>query len=372
MRARVRSVELRVLAPSGAPFGPKRVASAGEPTYLDAEGIVRLSSAKTSATATALIAGLLLCGPAACEMRPTASPLPAEVYEQPGRLVELPDHRHLNIRCLGHGSPTVIFEAGFGAGSNAWSYVQPRVAQVTRACAYDRAGYGFSDPGPSPRDGSAIARDLDNGLKAAGIGGPYVVVGHSAGGLYARLFAARRRKEVVGLVFVDSSVEHQTQRMQAIFGAAAGSLDGLQRRALRCLNITSAPHTAIDDPGLLDCAPAKAGAHARQIALRPDTWRTQASELDNLFSTTSDEVDRVGDLLQDIPAIVLSAGAADGAPATADDPGGKVWQDMHRQLAAGFLRGDQRIVKSSHLMMNDRPEAVTAAVVELVEAARKR
>jgi pimeloyl-ACP methyl ester carboxylesterase len=302
----------------------------------------------------------------------SSEPIAKEVYERPGQVVSLPDHRKLNFRCLGRGSPTVILESGFGASSQGWGMTQPRIAAKTRTCAYDRAGYGFSDPGPMPRDGAAIARDLDNGLKAAGISGPYVVVGHSAGGLYARLFAVRRPKEVVGLVFVDSSVEHQTQRMQAIFGPGAGALDGLERRTLRCLNVTSAPHNSVGDPGLLDCAPLGGDAHTRQIELRPDTWRTQLSELDNLFTTTSDEVDRTGDLLKDVPAIVLTAGKADGAVAGADDPGTKVWQALHHQLAAGFLHGEQRLVKSSHLMMNDRPEVVAGATLELVEAERKR
>ena len=113
-------------------------------------------------------------------------------------------------------------------------------------------------------------------------------------------------------------------------------------------------------------------AHSRQIAMRPASWQTQSSELDNLFTTTSDEVDRAGGILRDIPAIVLTAGKTDGAAAGPDDPGAQLWEQMHRNLAAGFLRGDHRVVKSSHLMMNDRPEVVAGAALELVEAARKR
>ncbi|MGH6965185.1 MAG: alpha/beta fold hydrolase, partial [Phenylobacterium sp.] len=86
----------------------------------------------------------------------------------------------------------MLLESGFGAGAFAWGQAQPIVARTTRVCSYDRAGYGFSDPGPSPRDGAAIARDLDAALRRAGERGPFVIVGHSAGGLYARLFAARR------------------------------------------------------------------------------------------------------------------------------------------------------------------------------------
>jgi pimeloyl-ACP methyl ester carboxylesterase len=296
---------------------------------------------------------------------------PRDSVAQPDRLVHLPDHRVLNFRCSGQGSPTVILESGFGAGSNAWSAVQPRIAPATRVCSYDRAGYGFSDPGPLPRDGAAIARDLDYGLKKAGIAGPYVVVGHSAGGLYARLFAARRPGEVVGLVFVDSSVEHQPQRMAALFGSGAGSIEGIKRRPERCLEATLAPRDPANKAALLECAPANLDAHARQVALRPDTYRTQLSELDTLFTSTSDEVDRIGDLLQGVPGTVLTAAKADGVPAGADDPGGKVWQDFHQALAARLLHGEHRLVKSSHLMMFDRPDVVAAAALQLVRQARE-
>lgn len=293
----------------------------------------------------------------------------ADPYAAPGRQVFLADHRKLNFRCSGQGSPTVILESGFGAGSNAWSAVQPLIAPVTRVCAYDRAGYGFSDPGPMPRDGAAIARDLDFGLKAAGIAGPYVVVGHSAGGLYARLFAARRRRDVEGLVFVDSSVEHQSQRLAALFGPGAGNLDGVRRHSATCLEAALAPRAPASEAALLECAPPTLSPPLRRVALRPETWRTQVSELDTLFTTTSDEVDRTNAVLRDIPAIVLTAAKGDGL--VADDPGGAAWQGLHRGLAAGFHPGEQRLVKSSHMMMFDRPQVVADAALSLVRKARR-
>src|SRR4051812_8099317 len=175
---------------------------------------------------------------------------PVSTAGAPGTLAVPPDHPRPHLVGMGRGSPTVLLEAGFGAGASAWGRVQPRIAAKTRVCAYDRAGFGWSDPGPEPRTGEAIARDLDFGLKAAGISGPYVVVGHSAGGLYARLFAARRRAAVVGLVFVDSSVEHQTQRLDALFGPGAGSLEGVRRRSVTCLNAVSRPPSAADERAL--------------------------------------------------------------------------------------------------------------------------
>jgi pimeloyl-ACP methyl ester carboxylesterase len=301
-----------------------------------------------------------------------ATIVPAEVYEHPGQLVRLPGGRKLNIRCLGQGSPTVIFESGWGAWSSAWEKAQARVAPVTRACAYDRAGSGFSDPGPMPRDGEAIARDLDQALRAARVSGPYVLVGHSAGGLYQRLFAARRRREVVGMVFVDSSVEHQSERVDKLFGAGAGSMEGTRRRAAHCLEVTEAPASSANQADRDACAAALKPASAPGEGLRPEAWRTQISELDTLFDRTSDEVDRTGNVLRDVPAIVLTAGApADGAAAAPDDVGGRVWQGFHSELAARFHDSEHRLVKSGHLMMNQRPEVVAAATIELVERARK-
>ncbi|MFL5297714.1 MAG: alpha/beta fold hydrolase [Phenylobacterium sp.] len=294
---------------------------------------------------------------------------PKDPYAQPGRLALLPDHRRLNFVCLGRGSPTVILESGFGAGAFAWGRVQPRIAAVTRVCAYDRAGYGFSDPGPLPRDGEAIARDLDRGLRAARINGPFVVVGHSAGGLYARLFAARRRADIAGMVFVDPSIEHQPQRVAALFGQPVGGLEGIRRQPLRCLELLRTPTAVPTEADRTACA---AGVGRPGMARDPATWKTQLSELDTLFAETSDEVDRTGTLLKGIPAIVLTAGASDGPSPTPEDAGAQAWQLFHRQLAAGFLHGEQRPVKSGHLMMNQRPEVVAGAAIELVTAARKR
>ncbi|WP_309604031.1 alpha/beta hydrolase [Phenylobacterium sp.] len=290
----------------------------------------------------------------------------AMAYDRPGQPVALSADRKLNFRCIGHGHPTVILESGFGANAAAWWKVQPLVATTNRVCAYDRAGYGFSDPGPLPRDGAAIARDLDRGLRLAGVRGPLVLVGHSSGGLYVRLLAARRRKDVVGMVLVDPSVEHQDRRFAAILGQGAGSVEGIRQRVTACAQAMEARPGV--DAARDACVPRTAGAHDRAIGLRSQTWRTQVSEIETLFAATSDEVDRVGDLLKTLPVIILTA-TPTGLPAGADDPGGQVWQAFHQDLAARFRPGQQRLVKSSHLMMIDRPDAIVAALHDVVAAA---
>jgi pimeloyl-ACP methyl ester carboxylesterase len=300
---------------------------------------------------------------------PDIRPIPMETYERPGRLVSLPDHRRINLRCSGQGRPLVLLESGFGGGSIAWPKLQPMIAAKTRVCAYDRAGYGFSDPGPLPRHGAAIARDLDYALHAAGERGPYVVVGHSAGALYAQLFAGRRRREVVGLVLVDPSVIYQERRMAAIFGPGAGSLDPIRARVQRCLTATEKGGAAVADPAFGECVAPNASAEVRAEGLRPALWRTQLSELDTLFAETSDQRARLGGLIRDVPTIVLTASRT-GEPAAADAPGERVREGIHRDLVAEFSHGSQRLVKSGHLIMNERPDAVAVAVIQLVDASR--
>lgn len=285
---------------------------------------------------------------------------------RPGRLVTLPDGRRLNLVCNGRGSPTVILEAGFGATAGAWHKVQPAVARTTRVCAYDRAGYGFSDPGPLPRDGAAIARDLEHALAAARITGPYVVVGHSSGGLYARLFAARRPREAVGLILLDPTVERRGPR------PAADGLDGIRRRLRRCLAASEAnPQPPVTDAQWAGCVSAKAGPQAVKSAQRPETWRSQFSELDDILGRTSDQVVRIGSVLQNVPMYVITASqSAAAAPSYRFDTSLSVLELQHQAIAQRSDAGFQQTVMSSHMVMLDRPDVVILAVNEMVAAGR--
>ena len=121
-----------------------------------------------------------------------------------GKLVDVGGYR-LHINCLGEGSPVVVMDSGLGDSMLAWSLVQPEIAQTTRVCAYDRAGLGWSDPGPTPRTSQRMVSELHRLLEKAGIEGPYVLVGHSFGGYNVRLYANRYPEEVVGMVLVDPS-----------------------------------------------------------------------------------------------------------------------------------------------------------------------
>jgi pimeloyl-ACP methyl ester carboxylesterase len=125
------------------------------------------------------------------------------VYARPGQLVDVGGFR-LNLYCMGSGSPAVVFDSGWGDWAPAWSKVQPQITKWTRACSYDRAGAGFSDPGPMPRNSVRIAGELHTALHNAGIAGPYILVGSAYGGDNVRTFADLYMNEVAGLVLDDA------------------------------------------------------------------------------------------------------------------------------------------------------------------------
>ena len=120
----------------------------------------------------------------------------------PGRFVDVGGFR-LHVHSAGEGTPVVVFDAALAGSSISWTFVQPAVAQFARACAYDRAGFGWSDAGPMPRTAGRIADELKRMLERAGEPPPYLLVGHSFGGFVTRIFAARYRAETAALLLVD-------------------------------------------------------------------------------------------------------------------------------------------------------------------------
>ncbi len=151
-----------------------------------------------------------------------------------GELVDVGGHK-LFIACAGTGGPTVVLEGGLGQGSAYFARIAPEVAATTRVCAYDRAGRGRSEPASGPQDGPAIAGDLHALLAASGNPGPYILVGHSAGGVYVRFFSAAYPDEVVGVVLLDAQSPHWTpvrsaaQAAENPISTLSGVLPGLAR-----------------------------------------------------------------------------------------------------------------------------------------------
>ena len=142
----------------------------------------------------------------------------------PGKMY-LVNGRRMRIDCTGSGSPTIVLDAGLGNDGLIWGGVQPALAKTTRVCSYDRAGFGWSEVLPPPRDADHIADELHGLLAAARIDGPIVLMGHSISGIYIREYATRYPAEIAGLIFVDGSTPLQNRN--PAFKAQAG------RNALR-------------------------------------------------------------------------------------------------------------------------------------------
>lgn len=130
-------------------------------------------------------------------------------------LVDVGGHR-LETLVIGEGSPPVVFEAGFGGGMEGWRAIQDSVSRTTLTISYERAGLGESEPGPEPRSASQIAVELNTLLSVLGVDDPIVLVGHSAGGMFARVFAATYPERIAALVFVDPATEEMYEHMRDV------------------------------------------------------------------------------------------------------------------------------------------------------------
>ena len=285
----------------------------------------------------------------------TAGPSVSAPESPPGIMVGVGSHR-LHIHCTGRGSPAVILEAGLGGTSLDWSRVQPTVSSFTRACSYDRAGYGWSEPGPRPRHAARLAAELDRLLLHAEVPPPYVLVGHSFGGLTIRIFAARREDSVAGLVLVDSVHERQFQHMKAI---------GVQTPTA-----PTGRTFVIANPGIVpEGLPEAVRPLAQRLAAMPKAVRALYGELKWMRTSAR----QVGSIRRapDTPVIVLSRGPRPGDASSESARLDGAWLDLQHHLAAFMNNGALQVVDDSgHHIHLDRPEQVVAAIRALVEVVR--
>lgn len=156
----------------------------------------------------ALAAILLVAG---LVYQSTGEAADATRYPPPGELIQVSSQR-MHINCQGEGSPAIILETLHGGTSANWAWIQPELAKKTQVCAYDRAGRGWSDPGAPALDLWGTAENLHNLLQLAEIEEPYILVGHSIGGLYVRAYAQQYPQETTGVVLLDSSHPEQYDR----------------------------------------------------------------------------------------------------------------------------------------------------------------
>lgn len=163
----------------------------------------------------AILLALLLAVVAGYTIEQLASSQDLARLAMPGRLVSVGTHR-LHLSCEGEGSPAILLESGWGMPAAVWARTQPLLARRTTTCVYDRAGYGWSEPGPDPRDAAHVAEEAEALLRAARIEGPLILVGHSFGGLCVRLLAKRMPERVAGMVLVDAVQEDMLRELPMV------------------------------------------------------------------------------------------------------------------------------------------------------------
>jgi len=308
-----------------------------------------------------------------------------KVYPPPGRLVDLGSHR-LHLLELGQGSPTILLEAGLMSTVLSWSDLQRELSRSFRVVSYDRAGLGWSDLGPMPRTADRIVDELHAMLERAAIPPPYVLVGHSFGGLTMPLFAARYPEEVAGMVLVDPvapaewnpPAEHDrkltrigaTVCRRAAFLARIGLI-----RFVAFLLTTSAKKPASylvrlisrgtpDEAGSVSspwfsALPANEKTMASVFWVQPKFALTIASQLENLPASAA----RVGQLDKfcDKPVVILSARTA---------PEGR--RKEHAAMAGRLPLGDHVLAgNSNHWIMQEEPDLVIRAIEKVVKYSEK-
>lgn len=308
----------------------------------------------------------------------TASASDVKKYPPPGELYDVGEYR-LHLYCAGAGSPAVILEAGASSPGMVWYLVQEEVAKFTRVCSYDRAGFGWSDPASKPLSAEEVAADLHKLLEAADVPAPYVLVGHSVGGVYARAFAQKYSLEVVGMVLVDSSHESQNLR----FPPEYMKLSEQQNSTMKLFQLI-APFGALRATKvwslLLPDVPLPVDVG---MAIWATMYRTSYCQAIN------EEMAAIGEMfsqeegpasLGDLPLIVLTANdSVRKLPENVINAIGRdtfeklvqVSQELQQELASLSTQGKQVIVMDSgHYIQWDQPGAVIDAIWEVVEQVR--
>jgi pimeloyl-ACP methyl ester carboxylesterase len=300
-----------------------------------------------------------------------------------GRAVDI-GVRSLNIYCVGQGSPTVVMESGGNEPGYIWKLVEQGVAAFTRACWYDRAGYGWSDPAPSPRTTADIANDLHKLLHTAGIAPPYVLAGHSFGGFTVRVFASRYRQETAGLVVVDSASEHEGDgeiEIPRAIQAPVNSVPAMLRRPLTMaawLFVHEGFERLLDDgPGTV---PRGGPISERDVAI-VHALGLQAKTFDVSIQEGESRPESIRQVLAvrdlgNMPLIILTAGKRFQPPPDAEEARlleayfqYRVYKDQPRMLALS-TRSRQIVLQAGHGIPYEAPEAVIEAVREVVEVTR--
>jgi pimeloyl-ACP methyl ester carboxylesterase len=265
----------------------------------------------------------------------------------PGRLVDIGGYR-LHLWCTGDGAPAVILDAGLGGTSTGWGFVQPEVARFTRVCSYDRAGMGYSDPGPSPRTARRIASELAELLARGGITGPVVLAGESIAGFNVRVFASDHPERTAGLVLVDASHEDDAHEVPGIarFVPLLSTMG-----VFRLLGVSFGQRVESLAPAVQ--------RYAQATRFRAAGYQATADEIMHIGETVSEV--RTTRRKLTIPVLVVTG--AGGADAN--------WRRLQQDEASLSERGCVMTAQhSGHVVPIDQPKVVVDAIRTVVQVAR--
>lgn len=304
-----------------------------------------------------------------------ASASDSKKYPPPGKLYDM-GGRKSHLYCTGEGSPIVILEAGAGLPSITWFMVQEKVAEFTRVCSYDRPGFGWSKTASGPLSSDQVAADLHQLLKTAGVPGPYILVGHSDGGVYVRAYASQYPSEVLGIVLVDSSHESQNLRFPAKFQEYSQRQNLTTQlcqyvspfgafRLVKLWNLMLPETIESSDMGKAVIATLYRNSYCK-------------AAYDELIAASEMLSQPEGPAsLGDLPLIVLSAGATyNELPEVAVMAIGEdviaqmdqVSQELQQELTGLSSQGEQVIAEGSgHFIQWDQPDVVIDAIHTMVE-----
>jgi len=281
-----------------------------------------------------------------------------ELYRPPGRLVDIGGSR-LHLYCSGQGGPTVVLDFGLDGSYLDWYRVQPQIAQFTRVCSYDRAGYGWSDPPTTPRLPSVMADELDRLLAAAGEKPPYILVAHSFGSFNALMFIHQHRDQVAGLVLVDGA--HPDELLPFYFR---------KKVWLRMMQSTM-PFGLPRWRAWCGLGPPEITGMKRAIGCRAQVYATHYRQW-AAFPESAGEVRGLG-TLGELPLVVISRDPKRAS--TPEDPTSpqreQHWQKLQQQLVGLSSQATHVIAQGSgHSIPVERSDVIIAAVRSLVTQAR--
>ncbi|GIO84159.1 hypothetical protein J25TS5_10910 [Paenibacillus faecis] len=296
-----------------------------------------------------------------------ASKQAAKNFPPPGKLVDAGGYK-LHIVKAGTGSPTILLEAGSGETSLSWRQIPDELAKDATVVTYDRAGYAWSEPAATERTGENIVRELHTALDNEGIHGPYLLVGHSLGGMYARLFAETYRDEVTGLVLIDARPEDDARDTADIL-KQEGFAGNPQASTLKLIKHSGLLRLFKD--ALLEGQVPKEDRDRFLNVIAKDSF-FEAKEAEGNLAWTTEEALR-GQRLGELPVRVIARGLPQNyAQAGISEEAGRkleaIWQAGQRKMLE--LSTDSRLIvaeKSGHMVIHDQPELVVETVRSLLK-----